>query len=74
MLFQKIFEEQFLVRPNGQKGGKDNKKDKTITSEAASPTASITDIPVVPEFTYTEDILQSVGRPLHEVIEKVNYT
>lgn len=72
-LFQIIFNEQFLVRPNGRVGGRENnnKKDKSTTSETVSPTASLTDIPIVPEFTFTEAVLKSVGIPLNEVIKKV---
>lgn len=52
-------------------GGKEKKDNKSTASETVSPTASVTDIPVVPEFTYTEAVLQKVGLPLKEVIQKV---
>lgn len=69
--FQTVFNKEYLVRPTGQLGGKD--RTKSTSSETASPSASPSDTPTVPEFAYSEAILQSVGIPLREVIQQVRF-
>ncbi|XP_055313922.1 RNA-binding protein fusilli isoform X2 [Sitodiplosis mosellana] len=70
-----VLSNQFLVRPNGQQGEKEqnNKKDKTNTPETATSTASTnadTPAPSAPEFSFAETVLQKVGKPLKDVIEQ----
>lgn len=74
--FQVVLSNQFLVRPNGQQGEKEqnNKKDKTNTPEtatSAAPTNADTSAPSAPEFSFAETVLQKVGKPLKDVIEQV---
>lgn len=73
---QVVLSNQFLVRPNGQQGEKEqnNKKDKTNTTETVTSAASTnadTPAPSAPEFSFAETVLQKVGKPLKDVIEQV---
>lgn len=72
---QVVLSNQFLVRPNGQQGEKEqnNKKDKINTPETATSAASTNaePAPSAPEFSFAETVLQKVGKPLKDVIEQV---
>lgn len=74
VIFQTIFRHQYLVRPEGQPTAKENhfKKDNK-TSNATETIATSVDAPqtTIPEFSFPEDVLQKVGKPLKEVIEMV---
>lgn len=65
-----MFHERCLVRPTSQ-GSKDNNNRKDKSEIATSPTINDTTTPSTPEFPFNESVLQSVGKPLKEVIEKV---
>ncbi|XP_031637596.1 RNA-binding protein fusilli isoform X2 [Contarinia nasturtii] len=72
-----VLANQFLVRPNGQPGEKEqtNKKDKSNnTPETATSTASSTNADTsttaTPEFSFAETVLEKVGKPLKDVIEQ----
>lgn len=75
---QVVLSNQFLVRPNGQQGEKEQncKKDKTNTPETATSAQSTNaaePAPSAPEFAFAENVLQKVGKPLKDVIEQVRF-
>lgn len=86
MFLQVVFTNQFLVRPtnSGQSGEKEqnNKKDTRINATDSAPSAATTNNDTAqqqqqqqqqstPEFTFAETVLQKVGKPLKDVIDKV---
>lgn len=76
---QIVLSNQFLVRPNGQTGDKEQnkRKDRTSTPESSTSNASINNESTsqsTPEFSFAETVLQKVGKPLKDVIEQVKLT
>lgn len=73
--FQTVFRNQYLVRPEGQPAAKENHYKKDNKTNNATETSAATSVdapqPTIPEFSFPEDVLQKVGKPLKEVIEMV---